>query len=398
MDENAVAEYYFVDAQGSRNGPISEADFINGIAAGTISPETPVWRTGEPDWHPLKTVRDSWFPSFNKETSGSLVPERLNADTSLAALFSDTWDFLFSGNNFWLLLVGGILWVLIEASISTLGVNATSLATSFVSTLAFLIFLRKWDRGESPTFSDLFPLKQFFFLPWLRSLGASALAVIATAIPLIIAGIIGGLAFISVNETNPELNEHLRNLDATNTCLREIFSSIPEAGEFPQISTEAESTPDDAGSTEVILASNFTPLDFIQTITQIAESAQKDLCEIVEILLNSSTFRFSLVSFALLAVVSIFLSVRLAFVSYFPLDAETGIIDSLKYSWQLSAGKFWKIFIFGFLLGLFSLIGTLITLGLGYLILCPYVLVAFPVLYAKLIKARPELQIPPSRL
>lgn len=402
MSENSFAEYYFVDAQGSRNGPINEADFIDEIASGRILPDTPVWRTGETNWVPLKTVRNSWFPSFEKETADVPAFERLNAGTSLGSLFSDTRRFLFSGNHFWLLLGGGILWVLIDAATSTVIGNLTSLISSFISSLVFLIFIRKWDRGEIPEFSDIFPLKQFFFLPWLRTLGASILAGIAILIPGIIAGIIGTLSVIAVSTTNPELGTRFKNVEAACSGLFATLARIENTGDLPQVSVEmehdsAEIFPE-AETVEVTFPNNDALTDAIQNAPKISESISENLEEIAEILLESPVFWIFVVALIPLVASSIFFSVRFAFVCYFPLDAEIGVIDSLKYSWKLTAGMFWKIFIFGFLLGMIFLIGCAITLGLGYIVLGPYLLVAFPVLYVKLIKSRPELNIPSSRL
>lgn len=402
MSEKTSAEYYFVDAQGTRNGPINEADFIDEIATGTISPETPVWRSGESNWLPLKAVRNSWFPNSREELAEAPALERLNADISFGSLFSDTWNFLFTGNNFWLLLVGGILWVLIDAAASTVLSRLTPPVVSLISTLVFLIFIRKWDRGETPAFSDLFPLKQFFFLPWCRSLGASILAGIAIFIPGIIAGIIGVLSITAINAANPELGTRLKNVEVACAGVLETLARLEDASELPKVSVETEHEHNDTlpevEDVELTFPNNATLTEAIRNAPEISESIAEDIEEISEILFASPIFRFFLATLIPLAAISIFLAGRLAFVSYFPLDTEAGVIDSLKYSWRLTSGKFWKILIFCVLLSILFLIGTLITLGLGYIILCPYILVAFPILYAKLIKSRPELNIPSSRL
>lgn len=399
MSENAAVKYYFVDAQGSRNGPINEADFIAAISAGSISPETPVWRTGEAEWSPLKIVRKTWFP---EEITAVPALERLNADTSLASLFNATWNFLFSGNNFWFLLCGGILWWLIEIAASSVVGNLSTIVTSFIAPLVFLVFLRKWDRGEAPGFSDIFPLKRFFFLPWLRTLVASIVAGITGLVPVFIAGTIGTLSIIAVNSAKPELGERLERLEQTCLYLAETLNQIENANELPQISVETEHEPDEilpeAESVEVTFSNNEALTDAIKDSPELSETIAEDLEKIAEILFASPIFLGSLAFSALLFTASVFLFTRFAFVSYFPLDAEIGIVNSLKYSWKLTAGRFWKIFTFGILLGILFLVGTVVTLGIGYIVLCPYVFAAFPVLYAKLIKARPELQIPTSRL
>lgn len=402
MSENFTVEYYFVDAQGSRNGPINEADFIDEIAVGTISPETPVWRTGESDWRPFGAVRKIWFPPLEQEPAGVPVFERLSADTSFGSLFSDTWSFLFSGNNFWMLLAGGILWVLIEAAASTVLGELTTLVVSFISTLVFLLFLRKWDRGEKPEFADLFPLKQFFFLPWLRSLGASVLAGTAIFIPMLIAILIGIGSIAKIAYQNPELLE--RNTQLTNTLLNTLqqYDTSGQTGKIPQIAIQGEQDADEmlpeVESAEIVFPDSTTLAKEFSINAEIFEELIDGYGDMSEAVIESPIFPIALILSIPFIALSIFLSVRLAFVSYFPLDAETGVIDSLKYSWKLSSGKFWKIFIFGILLGILFLFGTMITLGLGYLILCPYILVAFPVLYAKLIKSRSDLNIPSSRL
>lgn len=50
---------WYYESEGRQQGPIDEAEFDRLIAAGTIKPETLVWRDGMADWKPLREARAS---------------------------------------------------------------------------------------------------------------------------------------------------------------------------------------------------------------------------------------------------------------------------------------------------------------------------------------------------
>lgn len=53
------------------------------------------------------------------------------------------------------------------------------------------------------------------------------------------------------------------------------------------------------------------------------------------------------VGFILFIVPGIFFLCRLAFVPYFIVDQETGVVNAVKGSWKMTKGHFWKIFLIG---------------------------------------------------
>ena len=400
MSENAAAEYYFIDARGTRNGPHSEADFLIKLSSGEILPETPVWRTGEEAWQPLKAVRKLWLPE-----AAQTVPafEQLSASTGLGSILSEAWNFLFFRNHFWLLLAGGIIWALIDSAAGIVGADIIlSLVTPYLCYFVFLSFLRQWDRGEGPEFSDLFPLKTFFFLPWLRAVGASVLSSLAAFIPFALAALIcfGGVA--GVGYKHPELFER-------NTQLIDVFLEVGQkaqtlghADELPQITVETEQDADDAlpeiESAEIVFPNNAALTEELAVNTEILEEAAESYAEMAEIVFESPIFWIAAVLSLPFVALGIFLSVRLSLATYLPLDTELGVIDSLKYSWNLTAGNFLKIFVLSVLVFFGVIFGTLLTLGFALFVLYPYALAVSVVLYAKLVKSRPDLAVPPSRL
>ncbi len=400
MSEKAVVEYYFIDARGTRNGPYSEADFSAKLASGEVLSETPVWRTGEENWQALKAVRRHWFPE-----AAQTVPafERLSASAGIGSILSDAWNFLFSGNHFRLLLAGGIIWGLIEFAAEIAGAGLLlSFITPFLCYLVFLSFLRQWDRSEGPEFSDLFPLKTFFFLPWLRALGASVLSSLSVFVPFVLAALICFGGVVGVAHKHPELVERNTQLIDVLLEVSQKVQALGQTDEFPQITIETEQDADDAlpeiESAKVVFPNNPMLTEKLAVNTEILEEAGESYAEMAEIVFESPIFWIAAVFSLPFVALGIFFSVRLSLATYLPLDTELGVIDSLKYSWKLSSGNFLKILVLSILVLFGTLFGTLITFGFALFVLYPYALAVGVVLYAKLVKSRPDLAIPPSRL
>lgn len=93
------------------------------------------------------------------------------------------------------------------------------------------------------------------------------------------------------------------------------------------------------------------------------------------------------------------LEIRLGFAPYLALDAErTNPFAALKNAWLITRGKFLRVLFVEVCLALFVLVGAAMTLGLGLLVLLPFAYLANATLCVKLMKARPDLALPPSRL
>jgi len=74
---------------------------------------------------------------------------------------------------------------------------------------------------------------------------------------------------------------------------------------------------------------------------------------------------------------------RLQFYSYFIVDKNLGAIESLKRSFQVTKGLFWKLFFFGLLLSLINLLGVL-ALVIGLFVTIPLDWVARAYVYNKI--------------
>lgn len=84
----------------------------------------------------------------------------------------------------------------------------------------------------------------------------------------------------------------------------------------------------------------------------------------------------------------IFFGVRLALFAYFIVDAGSGPIDALKRSWKATRGVFWKLFLFGIVVGAINLVGIIFLL-VGLLVTLPTTMIAASFVYRRL-KARAE--------
>ena len=85
----------------------------------------------------------------------------------------------------------------------------------------------------------------------------------------------------------------------------------------------------------------------------------------------------------LIFIPSVYISVRLQFYNYFLLDEETGIIESIKRSAEISKGYVGELFLLGAVLSIIILV-SIIPLGLGLLISIPLSTMATSYVYLKL--------------
>ena len=92
-----------------------------------------------------------------------------------------------------------------------------------------------------------------------------------------------------------------------------------------------------------------------------------------------------LLGFIVFILPGIYLAVRLSYVPYYLLDKNTTVMETLRGSWAITKGRFWKIFVFGILNGLVMLLG-LLALGIGILVSAPVTMVAQAAFYRQLTK------------
>jgi len=85
-----------------------------------------------------------------------------------------------------------------------------------------------------------------------------------------------------------------------------------------------------------------------------------------------------------LIIPGIYLGIRLGFFQYFIVDKKTGVIDSLKRSWQITKGSVWNLFLFYLLLFGINFLG-IICLLVGLFATVPTTIVAKAFVYRKLL-------------
>lgn len=396
MSDSSV-EYYFADTTASRVGPLSESEFLQKRAENIIRPETHVWRTGESAWRPFSEAAEKWFPCA--EPAGSVppeLPECISSDIRFGTILSDTWKILFSASNAPLLIAGGILWCLIDivAAQLFLGIDIVGhFVTPIITMLVFLIFVRRWDRAFPTSFSDLFPLKQFFFKPWLRGLGATILSSLACCIPIIVACSILAIPVIETLSTDKNFKGELSSLIQRNfpppapPSGSEVNSSVPGTSNDNPESIDDSEIIIDAPEMFIDGSEIYPDFESIGTAVNLTQTVlEKPLTWICAL--------FSIPFFVLAA----YLWCRLMFAPYLCLDTHSGVINSMSLAWKLTSGKGFSILALVLLVNLIVLFGSILTLGLGFLVLVPYSHLFCALIYVKFVKARPELDIPATRL
>ena len=85
----------------------------------------------------------------------------------------------------------------------------------------------------------------------------------------------------------------------------------------------------------------------------------------------------------LIIIPAVYISVRLQFYNYFLLDGESGIIESIKRSAEISKGYVGELFLLGAVLSIIILV-SIIPLGLGLLISIPLSTMSTSYVYLKL--------------
>ncbi|MGN0835734.1 MAG: hypothetical protein ACI4QA_07945 [Candidatus Spyradosoma sp.] len=248
--------------------------------------------------------------------------------------------------------------------------------------LVFLVVVRRWDRGEAATFADMFPLERLFFLPWLRAVAASVLS----AVPAFLLFV---LALASL--TAPLFLACARD-EAVLEKLENAVAALAEAADELESDEIAETAAEIGLDDSEALRDAFSETQFLDRILTARDEA--------DLSCYAGTAGAAALACALLFFcAACWLQIRLGFAPYFALDAErTNPFAALKNAWLVTQGKFLRIFFIAVCLVLFVLVGAVMTLGIGLLVLLPFAHLAGATLCVKLMKARPDLALPPSRL
>ncbi len=101
----------------------------------------------------------------------------------------------------------------------------------------------------------------------------------------------------------------------------------------------------------------------------------------------------TVVGYVLLVIPGIIWSTRLSLYPYFIVDKRLGPIAALKSSWALTKDSTWNLLLFGFLLGLITVLGALAML-VGLLAAIPTTAVAHAFVYRKLLAEPPTAPSP----
>lgn len=135
----------------------------------------------------------------------------------------------------------------------------------------------------------------------------------------------------------------------------------------------------------------FLEIGFIKIVLKLVDGVKAEFQELwaypgyfVNLLVSSILFGLIVVAgFILLIIPGIYLALRLQFYSYFVVDKNAGITDSLKMSWGKTKGKVFDLFLFALLLIALNILGALALL-VGLLVTIPVSFVAITLLYRKL--------------
>jgi len=94
---------------------------------------------------------------------------------------------------------------------------------------------------------------------------------------------------------------------------------------------------------------------------------------------------FSMTAAFIYSIISIFIGVRLSFTPYIIADSNYSLVVSLKRSWELTKGNWWRIFFFplSFVLWIFAII---FTLGLAMIYVGPYMAISYGSFYNSLLE------------
>lgn len=135
----------------------------------------------------------------------------------------------------------------------------------------------------------------------------------------------------------------------------------------------------------------FFEIGLIKIFLKLVDGVKAEFAELwaypqyfVNLLVSSILFGLIVgVGFILLIVPGIYLALRLQFYSYYVVDKNAGITDSLKMSWETTRGKVLDLFFFVLLLIALNILGALALL-VGLLVTIPVSFVAITLLYRKL--------------
>lgn len=135
----------------------------------------------------------------------------------------------------------------------------------------------------------------------------------------------------------------------------------------------------------------FFEIGFIKITLKFVDGAKAQFQELwaypelfVNMLLSSILYGLIVAAgFILLIIPGIYLALRLQFYSFYVVDKNAGVTDSLKMSWDKTRGKVLDLFLFVLLLIVLNIVGALALL-VGLLVTIPVSFIAVALLYRKL--------------
>lgn len=135
----------------------------------------------------------------------------------------------------------------------------------------------------------------------------------------------------------------------------------------------------------------FFEIGFIKIVLKLIDGHKAEIQELwaypqyfINLLVSSILYGLIVgVGFILLVVPGIYLALRLQFYSFYVVDKNAGITDSLKMSWEATKGNTLNIFLFVLILIALNILGA-IALLVGLLVTIPVSFIAVALLYRKL--------------
>lgn len=369
------SDYYYCNPGSEKVGPLDEETFFGSASAGLISAGAVVWRSGEADWRAWADVAAAWTSARGNAASPetSDEPEELiSADVGTESVFSDAWT-IFKKHWGKFVLVGLIAWASMLFSCTSDLVGEYSSArlggTSVVGNVGAADFAgagtsEEEEEASAAGFSDDGGGEPRVVLTETRSVfGAAGAAPSAVSLLLSVVLCIFSFGFLKiVRKEDAGTPVSFGDLFPLGRCLRKLLKFI--------------------GLGLVFFAA--------------AGALGGGVC--LPLFLSDATALLITVCADVVLLCAIFvLGPRFAFAFNFLFEADCGVFESLRASWRITRGRFWRTLGFFILFYLIAFFGITFTLGFGAIVLYPLFALWLYVYYVKLCKTT-DADVPASVL
>lgn len=364
-------DYYYQNSNGERVGPLDEKTFFESAGAGLISAGALVWRSGEDAWRVWADVASAWTNGGGNAPEEREAPrkELISADVGAESVFSEAWA-IFKKHWGKLVFVGLFAW-------ASMLFSCTSELASGFSGEAYddAIFCEISDDGNAA--ADF----------------ADAGTVDEDAVPAVSSDD-EGEPMVVMTDIRPSFGAADAGLFAVSFLL-EIILGIFVFGILKIVRKTDAGTPVSFGDLFPLgrclrKLPKFIGLWFVLVV--LAGALGVGICLP---LLVTSVFAAVVVLVALCAF--FVLAPRLVFAIDLLFDTDCGVFESLRASWRITRGRFWRTLGFGILFYAIAFFCSAFTLSFGAIALYPLFALWTSVYYVKLCKTA-DADVPASVL